>query len=78
MCRRPSVAAIISLTSVVALILLSQFKFDKLWLTADFVDVMIIDHDTSAFLLATFPALRLPLTAAALAVVIIAAARLAA
>ena len=73
-CRRPSVAAIISLTSVVALILLSQFKYDKLWLTADFVDVMIIDHDTSAFLLATFPALRLPLTVSALAIVLIAAA----
>ncbi len=72
-CRRPSVAAIISLTSVVALILLSQFKYAKLWLTADFVDVMIIDHDTSAFLLATFPALRLPLTAFALAIVLIAA-----
>jgi hypothetical protein len=72
-CRRLSVAAIISLTSVVALILLSQFKYGKLWLTADFVDVMIIDHDTSAFLLATFPALRLPLTAAVLTVVIIVA-----
>jgi hypothetical protein len=69
-CRRPSVAAILSLTSVVALILLSQFKHDKLWLTADFVDVMIIDHDTSAFLLATFPSLYVPLTAAALAIVI--------
>src|SRR4051812_29948990 len=71
-CRRSSVAAILSLTSVGALILLSQFKYDKLWLTADFVDVMIVDRDTSAFLLATFPALKLQLTAAALALVIIA------
>ncbi|MGB7704703.1 MAG: LTA synthase family protein, partial [Pseudolabrys sp.] len=60
MFRRPSVAAILSLELVAALIVLSQFKHDKLWMTADFVDVMIVDHDTSAFLLAAFPSLRLP------------------
>jgi phosphoglycerol transferase MdoB-like AlkP superfamily enzyme len=67
MFRRPSVAAILSLELVAALILLSQFKHDKLWMTADFVDVMIIDHDTWAFLLAIFPSLRLPIAAAAIA-----------
>ena len=56
--RRPSVAALISLELLVALVLLSRFKYDKLWMTIDFVDVMIVDRDTSAFLLATFPALR--------------------
>ena len=56
--RRPAVAALLSLELVVALTLLSRFKFDKLWMTVDFVDVMIIDRDTSAFLLSVFPALR--------------------
>lgn len=56
--RRPVVAALISLEFVVALTLLSRFKFDKLWMTVDFVDLMLIDQDTSAFLLAAFPSLR--------------------
>jgi hypothetical protein len=56
--RRPAVAALISLELVVALTLLSRFKYDKLWMTVDFVDLMIIDQDTSAFLLAAFPSLR--------------------
>lgn len=56
--RRPTVAALISLEMLAALILLSRFKFDKLWMTIDFVDVMIVDRDTTAFLLATFPTLR--------------------
>ena len=56
--RRPAVAALLSLELIVALTLLSRFKFDKLWMTVDFVDVMIIDRDTSAFLLAVFPSLR--------------------
>ena len=75
--RRPIVAALLSFELVVALTLLSRFKFDKLWMTVDFVDVMIIDRDTSAFLLAVFPALRgwLALTAAATAALLIAAWR---
>ena len=56
--RRLLVAALLSLEFIVALTLLSRFKFDKLWMTVDFVDLMIIDRDTSAFLLAAFPALR--------------------
>jgi hypothetical protein len=56
--RRPLVAAVLSLELVVVLTLLSRFKFDKLWMTVDFVDLMIIDRDTSAFLLAAFPSLR--------------------
>ena len=55
--RRPVVAALLSLELIVALTLLSRFKFDKLWMTVDFVDVMIIDRDTSAFLLTVFPSL---------------------
>ena len=56
--RRPTVAALISLEVLLALTLLSRFKFDKLWMTIDFVDVMIVDRDTTAFLLTVFPALR--------------------
>lgn len=65
--RRPIVAALISLEFIVALILLSQFKHDKLWMTVDFVDLMIIDQDTSAFLLTAIPSLRAPIMLAALA-----------
>ena len=56
--RRPAVAALISLEFVIALTLLSRFKYDKLWMTLDFVDLMIVDKDTSAFLLAAFPSFR--------------------
>jgi len=56
--RRPIASAIICLSFIAALILLSQFKHEKLWMTVDFVDLMIIDRDTSAFLLAVIPGLR--------------------
>lgn len=65
--RRPIVAALISLTFIVALVLLSQFKHDKLWLTVDFVDLMIVDQDTSAFLLTAIPSLRIPIIISVLA-----------
>jgi hypothetical protein len=73
--RRPVVAALLALELVVALTLLSRFKFDKLWMTVDFVDLMIIDRDTSAFLLTAFPSLRgwVALAAAATAALLIAA-----
>src|SRR5450631_599280 len=56
--RRPAIAALLSLAFVIALILLSQFKYEKLWMTVNFVDVMIIDQDTVAFLLGVMPWLR--------------------
>ena len=62
--RRPIASALISLSFIVVLILLSQFKHEKLWMTVDFVDLMIIDGDTSAFLLAVIPGLRAQLTLA--------------
>lgn len=65
--RRPIAAAVLSLAMVVALILLSQFKHDKLWMTVDFIDLMIIDQDTSAFLLTAIPSLRVPIIFAATA-----------
>jgi sulfatase-like protein len=62
--RRPITSGLISLTFIVVLILLSQFKHEKLWMTVDFVDLMIIDRDTSSFLLAVIPGLRMQLTLA--------------
>ena len=61
-------AALISLVLVVTLIQLSQFKHGKLWMTVDFVDLMIIDRDTSAFLPTAMPTLRLPIALATVAV----------
>jgi len=59
--KRPAIAGLLSLAMVITLILLSQFKYDKLMMTANFVDLMIIDPDTSAFLLTIMPRLREPI-----------------
>jgi len=53
--RRPLSAAALSLTMVVILILMSRFKHGVLMMTVNFLDVMIIDTDTIAFLLTVFP-----------------------
>ena len=55
--RRPAAAAALSLAIIVVLILLSRFKHDVLLMTINFVDVMIVDSDTVAFLMNVFPAL---------------------
>jgi hypothetical protein len=56
--RRPAAAASLSLAMVVILILLSRFKHEALLMTANFIDVMIIDDDTISFLLKIFPDLE--------------------
>lgn len=67
--RRPAIAGLLSLAMIVTLIVLSQFKYDKLMMTVNFVDLMIIDPDTSAFLFTIMPRLRAPiLLGAAIAV----------
>jgi hypothetical protein len=53
--RRPAVSAALSLTMVSLLILLSLLKYKVLWMTVDFVDLMIIDPDSVAFLFTIFP-----------------------
>ncbi len=53
--RRPAAAALISLAMIATLILLSQFKYDKLMMTVNFVDIMILDADTIAFFLTIYP-----------------------
>ena len=56
--RRPAVAATLSLTMMTVLVLLSQLKYHVLTMTANFVDLMIVDTDTVTFLFTIFPALR--------------------
>jgi hypothetical protein len=55
--RRPAVSAALSLTIIVVLILVSRLKYDIIWMTASFLDVMIIDKDTISFLLTIMPGL---------------------
>lgn len=56
--RRPALSSALSLTLIVILILLSSLKHDVVQMTANFVDVMVIDRDTVAFLFTIFPNLR--------------------
>jgi Sulfatase len=53
--RRPAIAAALTLIFLVALILFSRFKHDVLLMTVSFVDLMVIDADTFAFLRMIFP-----------------------
>ena len=56
--RRPALSGALSLTLVVVLVLLSQLKHSVVQMTANFVDLMVIDRDTAAFLFTIFPNLR--------------------
>src|SRR6195952_5148487 len=56
--RRPALSGALSLTLVVVLVLLSKFKHDVVQMTANFIDLMVIDRDTVAFLFTIFPNLR--------------------
>src|SRR5262245_22708895 len=70
--RRPGVSAAISLTMVVLLIELSHLKWKVLWMTVNFVDLMIIDPDTISFLFTIFPSLTaIVLAASAVAIPIL-------
>ena len=64
--RRPALSGALSLTLVVVLILLSRLKHDIVQMTANFVDLMVIDRDTAAFLFTVFPNLRWSVISAAL------------
>jgi hypothetical protein len=70
MLRRAALAAALSLGLIEFLILVSQFKFKITWMTATFLDVLLIDPDSLAFLLSVMPGLRL--ASAAVAIVCIA------
>ena len=67
--RRPALSGALSLTLVVLLVLLSRLKHDVVQMTANFVDLMVIDRDTAAFLFTIFPNLRWSVIAAALVIV---------
>ena len=56
--RRPGFSAALSLAMIGLLIVVSQFKFDILWTGVSFLDFLIVDHETVAFLLTVFPKLR--------------------
>jgi hypothetical protein len=64
--RRPALSGALSLTLVVVLVLLSKFKHDVVQMTANFIDLMVIDRDTVAFLFTIFPNLRWSVIAAGL------------
>ena len=53
--RRPAVSAALSLATLVVLILLSRLKYEIIWMTANFLDLMIVNADTISFLLAVKP-----------------------
>ena len=67
--RRPALSGALSLTLVVVLVLLSRFKHDVVQMTANFVDLMVIDGDTAAFLFKIFPNLRRSVIATALVII---------
>jgi hypothetical protein len=61
--RRPILSAALSLAMIGVLIVLSEFKHSILQINLTFLDFLIIDQDTVAFLLAIFPQLRIILFA---------------
>ncbi len=56
--RRPALSGAVSLTFVAILVLLSRLKHDIVQMTVNFVDLMMIDRDSVAFLFTIFPNLR--------------------
>jgi hypothetical protein len=67
--RRPALSGALSLTLVVVLVLLSRLKHDVVQMTANFVDLMVIDRDSAAFLFTIFPNLSWSVVGAALLVI---------
>lgn len=65
--RRPLLSATLSLVMMAVLVLLSQLKYHVLMMTANFVDLMIVDTDTISFLFTIFPALRWMVTLSVIA-----------
>jgi hypothetical protein len=63
--RRPALSAALSFVLLITLIVVSRFKYEVLWMTLSFVDVMVIDSDTFTFLVQMFPSVRLAVTIAA-------------
>jgi len=53
--QRPLFSGLVSLTLMTMLVLLSQLKYHVLMMTANFVDLMIVDTDTVSFSVHDFP-----------------------
>jgi hypothetical protein len=64
--RRPAIAGGLSLAMLIVLILLSRLKYDVVLMTVNFVDVMMIDRASAAYLFTIFPSLWLQAALAAL------------
>jgi len=56
--HRPGTAGVLSLLMILVLALLSQLKRNVAMMTANFVDLMIVDTDTVSFLFTVYPILR--------------------
>jgi hypothetical protein len=55
--RRPAVAGALSLFMIIALVLLSRLKYEMIWMTANFLDVLILDTDSITYALSVMPTL---------------------
>jgi hypothetical protein len=67
--RRPLTSGVLSLTLIMILIIVSQFKHDVLMMTATFVDLMIVDLATFSFLMKIIPGLGWKVGAAVLLII---------
>ena len=56
--RRPMISAALALGLVCGIIVMSEFKWGITYMTATFLDLLIIDTDTFSFLIQIFPKLR--------------------
>jgi len=64
--RRPAISGALALSLLTVLILLSRLKYDVVQMTVNFVDVMMIDRASIAYLFTIFPKLWQPVAVVAL------------
>src|SRR5262245_6530670 len=55
--RRPAISGALALSMLIVLILLSRLKYGVVQMTVNFVDVMMIDRASAAYLFTIFPSL---------------------
>jgi hypothetical protein len=71
--RRPAVAAALSLVLLASLILVSRLKYEIVWMTANFLDVWIVNAETIGFLLSVKPDLSVGIAGTAVVMLAIVA-----
>ena len=64
--RRPAISGALALGMLTVLILLSRLKYDVVQMTVNFIDVMMIDRASAAYLFTIFPTLWQPVSLALL------------